>query len=402
MLTKNRNLHTGKAVWESYTKPRIQPNELTADQKTDIIVIGAGISGAMVAEELSAEGHKVILLDKRGPMKGSTAASTALLQYEIDEPLSKLKRKIGTSNAQRAWKRSRLGVDSLAAKIQSLGIECDFARRNSLYLSGNILDADELLTELKERRSTGLYSDFLTRKYLREAYGINRKAALISFDNISVNPCKLTAGFLNKVLERGGKIYSPVEATEIETSTRGVKVITAGGPVISAKYLIFASGYELPKYIRSNSHKITSTWAIATKPQKSKLWKDECFIWEAASPYLYIRTTIDGRIICGGEDEDFSDEEKRDAKITAKTKKLEAKLAKLFPHIDAGADYSWAGSFGTSSTSLPSIGKVPGHANTFIMLGFGGNGITYSRIGAEIINSMISGRDDPDADLFKL
>jgi glycine/D-amino acid oxidase-like deaminating enzyme len=35
-------------------------------------------------------------------------------------------------------------------------------------------------------------------------------------------------------------------------------------------------------------------------------------IWEASDPYLYLRTTPDGRIICGGEDEDFSDEAARD------------------------------------------------------------------------------------------
>jgi glycine/D-amino acid oxidase-like deaminating enzyme len=36
-------------------------------------------------------------------------------------------------------------------------------------------------------------------------------------------------------------------------------------------------------------------------------------IWEASEPYLYLRTTEDGRVICGGEDEDFADTEKRDS-----------------------------------------------------------------------------------------
>jgi hypothetical protein len=57
---------------------------------------------------------------------------------------------------------------------------------------------------------------------------------------------------------------------------------------------------------------VISNWAIATVPQRRRLWPEECMIWEASDPYLCLRTTPDGRIICGGEDERFSDEAARD------------------------------------------------------------------------------------------
>ena len=47
-------------------------------------------------------------------------------------------------------------------------------------------------------------------------------------------------------------------------------------------------------------------------------------IWEASDPYLYLRTTPDGRILCGGEDEEFSDEAARDALLPRKTATLQA------------------------------------------------------------------------------
>ncbi len=40
----------------------------------------------MIAQALSASGREVVVVDKRGAAKGSTAASTALVQYEIDTP----------------------------------------------------------------------------------------------------------------------------------------------------------------------------------------------------------------------------------------------------------------------------------------------------------------------------
>ena len=123
-------------------------------------------------------------------------------------------------------------------------------------------------------------------------------------------------------------------------------------------------------------------------------------IWEAADPYLYVRTTPDGRVICGGEDEEFSDEEKRDALLARKTATLQRKLKQLLPNIDTRIDFAWTGSFGQSSTGLPTIGPVPRMPNCWAALGYGGNGTTYSRIAADVIAGALAGRPDADADLY--
>ena len=96
---------------------------LARDIKTDVLVIGAGITGAMVADALTSAGAKVAVVDKRGLAKGSTVASTALVQYEIDTPLIVLTRKIGKEKAGRAWRRSRLAVDAIAARFSELGVQ---------------------------------------------------------------------------------------------------------------------------------------------------------------------------------------------------------------------------------------------------------------------------------------
>ena len=123
-------------------------------------------------------------------------------------------------------------------------------------------------------------------------------------------------------------------------------------------------------------------------------------IWEAADPYLYLRTTPDGRVICGGEDEEFSESEKRDALMTRKTATLTRKLARLFPDLDTTPEFAWTGAFGQSTTGLPIIGQVPDMPHCWVALGYGGNGITYSRIAADIICGALTGRADVDADLY--
>ena len=113
-----------------------------------------------------------------------------------------------------------------------------------------------------------------------------------------------------------------------------------------------------------------------------------------------MRVTRDGRVICGGEDEEFTDEARRDGLIMAKSAKLSEKLAKLFPGLDTVAEFAWAGSFGTTTTGLPYIGKVPRHPRIHAVMGYGGNGITFSQIASEIVTSAIAGDDDSDSGLF--
>jgi glycine/D-amino acid oxidase-like deaminating enzyme len=161
-----------------------------------------------------------------------------------------------------------------------------------------------------------------------------------------------------------------------------------------------ATGYEFPKQVPQRGHKIASTWAIATARQPRRLWPTQCMIWQAADPYLYVRTTSDGRVICGGEDEEFFDEEKRNAFVGRKTKTLERKLGRLLPGIDSRAEFAWAGSFGQSETGLPTIGPIPRMPNCWAALGYGGNGTTYSRIAADVICGALAGRPDVDAGLY--
>jgi len=342
----------------------------------------------------------VICIDRRGPLKGSTPATTALVQFEIDQPLSTLSKVIGKTSAQQAWRRSRLAVTNLAGRIAELGINCSPSRTQSLYLAGTVLGPSELREEADARRQAGIKATYLTPAPLAERYGIDRDGAILSQDNIALDPRKLTAGLLLKTLERKARFYAPVEATAIKDSADEVVVATKDGPAITARHVVLATGYELVDIVPAAAHQVISTWAIATRPQPRKLWPGPAFIWEASDPYLYMRATADGRVICGGEDEDFVDETRRDELIADKSARIAEKLGRLFPHLDVRPDFAWTGSFGTTSTGLPYIGAIPRHPRIHAVMGYGGNGITFSQIASEIVSASIKGIADTDAELF--
>ncbi|RUX27961.1 FAD-binding oxidoreductase [Mesorhizobium sp. M2A.F.Ca.ET.042.01.1.1] len=399
-MPRQLDLRSGKPVWSAYRSPAVPAERLTRDAKTDVLIVGMGISGAMMAEALTRDGHAVICIDRRGPLQGSTAATTALVAFEIDQPLTRLSRMIGGDAARQAWIRSRLSLLNLRGRIAELDIRCRSAETPSLYLAGNRLDAPELRSEAEARREAGIGASFLPRKKLREDFGIERAAAILSHGNLALDPRKLTSGLLMRALQRKGRLYAPAEATAIEDTRLGVTVATRHGPRIHARHLVLATGYELLDIVPRTGHRIISTWAIATRSQPEKIWPLAALIWEASDPYLYLRATSDGRVICGGEDEEFTDEERRDALTAQKTDRLEEKLGRIFPRLDTTAEFAWTGSFGATDTGLPIIGSLPGHPRVHAVMGYGGNGITFSQIASEIVSASIAGKEDADASLF--
>lgn len=399
MATIVRDLRTGRSVWERHRAPPIPHRRLVRDIETDVLIIGAGITGAMVADNLRESGLRVTVVDRRGPARGSSTASTALVQYEIDTPLSKLIRRIGRRNAERAWRRSHLAVDAIAARLEELGVP-DMTTRNSLYLTGDELDADALEHEHMARRAAGLPGRLLSRRELRNRFRIDRSAALLGYGNLAIEPRKSTLALLKAAAAANATIRCPVDIVDVTAKRSGIVATSRDGPLIHCRHLVFSTGYEMPKCVPSSGHRILSTWAIATVPQRRRLWPEECFIWEASDPYLYLRTTSDGRIICGGEDEEFADEEARDALLLRKTATLQRKLGRLVKGANTAVEFAWTGSFGSSATGLPTIGRIPRMPNCWAALGYGGNGTTYSRIAADIIAGALTGTPDTDADLY--
>ena len=121
-VTQRRVLRTGSPLWSESPGASVTHQPLTRDLRTEIAVIGTGISGALVAFTLTLRGYRVLLLDRREPLHGSSMASTALVQPELDVSLTELTRRIGANNARRAWQRSWHAVRAPRRLVQGDGI----------------------------------------------------------------------------------------------------------------------------------------------------------------------------------------------------------------------------------------------------------------------------------------
>jgi glycine/D-amino acid oxidase-like deaminating enzyme len=183
----------------------------------------------------------------------------------------------------------------------------------------------------------------------------------------------------------------------------GVLVDTDSGWPVRARGIVFAIGYEVPQNLRKALVSLNSTYCLATHIlDQLPGWEDQCLVWESARPYSYLRTTEDQRIIIGGADLPFRDSATRDRLLPARIRRLEARLLKLLPKLKAETAFAWGGTFGETKDGLPYIGGLERYPRSFFALGYGGNGITFGAIAADILRQLCRGRGHPDAHLFRL
>lgn len=124
-------------------------------------------------------------------------------------------------------------------------------------------------------------------------------------------------------------------------------------------------------------------------------------VWESARPYLYMRTTGDGRLLVGGEDDDLDIPARRDRRVDKKTSKLARQVGRMFPHLTLQPAFSWGGTFAETADGLPFFGPhIEYGPRVLFAMAYGGNGITYSMIGAGLLRAGIEGRSHPLAELF--
>ncbi len=398
------NLHSGTPFWPLRDGLSAVFPPLGGAEDTEVAILGAGITGALIAHSLAEAGVPCVVLDRRDAASGSTAASTALLQYELDVPLHRLASMIGEQNAVRVYKLCLRSLDRLGQIDRSLGGGHGFRRRQSLQGAARKAHAAALRREADIRSRNGFDVELLDRRSLRKLCALPYHHALLSEDAAEVDAYLLTGSLLMAAAKAGANIHDRTAVTRMRRARNGnITLWTDRGHCVRARHLVIATGYETRPYLPDGIVSLVSTYALVTEPQPEwPGWPENCLIWETGRPYCYLRRTPDGRVIAGGYDEPLTDPAKRDEMLPAKAAALLRKLRRLLPGACCETAWSWCGTFAETRDGMPHIGPRPdGPPNVYFALGYGGNGITFSQLASEIIRDLVVEGQSPEADLFR-
>lgn len=394
-------LHSTETFWPLKNSMAKGYPSLQDSISAPILIIGGGITGALIAYQLMEQGKKAILVDKRDVCNGSTAASTALLQYEIDVSLHELIKKRGIDCSVNSYKNCEKAILDLKAIVDHLKSDCGFEFKKSIYFCALKKDLKFLEKEFETRKKYGFDVKWLEEKDLKKI-GLNAFAAIESKSGAVVDPYRLAQDLLHYCKEKGMQIFDRTDIVSLKKHGKKILAITNTNCTITAEHVIHCTGYESIEMISNEVVDLKSTYVTLSESNINlpPAFKNAIY-WNTASPYHYFRSTPDGRIIAGGGDEEFKDAEKRDKLLDLKERYLLKQFKKYFPDIPFIPDYTWAGTFGETKDGLPYFGKSDSKKNEHFVLGFGGNGITFSVLGMNSIISSLENIPHPDLEYYK-
>lgn len=375
---------------------------LKEDLRCDVAVVGGGITAALIANELAAHGHDVAVLEQRDIGWGSSAASTALLQYEIDTHLIDLTRQYGEDDAVLAYRACAQAIPMLGDIARDVR-DVDFARMDSLYYASKQRHVATLQAEMEARRKHGLDVEWVSGDALRDQYGIKAPGAILSSLGARVDPYRLTYRLMARLQRGGAGVYDRTRVEHIEATQRSVTLRTSDGVTVRAGHVVMAAGYASQHWLDKSVARNRSSYAFITDPLEPERLGAlaDTMVWESARPYLYLRSTGDRRLLVGGEDDSIDIPGRRDRRVDKKARTLVKQVEKAIPGLELTPAFAWGGTFAETADGLPFFGPHPQHGNRVqFAMAYGGNGITYSMIGAGILRAQIERKAHPLKSLF--
>lgn len=395
-------IHNGSLYWPTTTKPFTPKTIYEKLDIYDVVIVGSGMSGSLTALALAESGHKVAILDKRELATGSSSANTGLLQYSNDIMLHELIEQIGEKDAVRFYQLCYEALDDLENIARSLPIEVDFIRRPSICYASDENDVEKLKAEYLTLKKYGFPCDYWGRNEMAKKMPFSKHGALVTFGDAEINPLKFVLGILTKLEELGVHLFPYTEVLDVFEDNNILDIRTSGQSFY-AKHIVYTTGYETTPVGKRIGADINRSYAFVSNPiSEFNYWYEQALIWETKRPYLYIRSTVEGRLVVGGLDEDKSEAPHSEEIIQKRAENLLHQAKELFPNYDIQIEYAYAASFGESVDNIPFIGEHPDHPNQYYLLGYGGNGTVYSMLGSLILKDLIMGNRNEDVELVQL
>jgi glycine/D-amino acid oxidase-like deaminating enzyme len=399
-------LRSGTApIWLAGTYAAATYPRATGNHCVDAAIVGGGMTGALVAEAFARAGVSVIVLEAGLVGRGSTAASSALLLREPDRGLRELTALYGERRARRIWQLSAEAVDRFIDRLHQLRISCDLVRRDAIHYTALDHNARRLAREYHHRRSLGFSARWLSPGALRDATAIPARAAIRTSGHAQFDPYKACLGLLRSAIASGAQVFERSPVGRIRSNSNAVRVHTPHA-IVECRRVIVATGYATPRFRPLvGRFAMYRTYAMVTQPltavQRRDVGLGDVMIWDTERPYHYARWTPDHRLLLGGGDQRVGRGFARRRQFRIATQRLRADFEAVLPGLSGIAiDAAWDGLFAQTPDSLPYIGPHRRYPSHLFALGYGGNGMTFGFLAAQMLLQYWRGITSPDQQLF--
>lgn len=345
--------YKNKSIWEEYLKEHSFP-KLEENIFTDVLVIGGGVAGVLIAKKLHDNNIETVLVEKNKIGRGITSKTTAFLTSQHETLYQSL--------------RPNKAIDYLKMNNEALG---EYKKLSKCY-DFDYEIVDSCLFSSNEniiRKEYDVLKSLNQDVYLTSEIPFNKYRFGIAFKNQGIiNPIKL----INNLVE-DLTIYENSEVVSLKKNYAVLK----NGVIIKFNKVVIATHYPIYNKLNLLFMKLTQVRSYVVAVKKNKIKGTYCDIDKDG---IYYRMYGEYLII-GGNDRDTGCKTINDFK---------RRIEYLLNLTDNDIEYSWCGQDCETIDGIPYIGISDiFHRNHIIVTGFNLWGFTWAMASSNIVLNII-------------
>ncbi|NGO66261.1 FAD-binding oxidoreductase [Rhizobium daejeonense] len=397
--------------------------------KADVVVIGAGIVGAMSALHLQQQGRNVVILDRTGPAAGASAGNAGILAFPEIIPIPSpgvmfkapkwLLDPLGPLSIRPAyalkiapwlwhfWRASsrkvfEQGIVTQAAMMELAAVEMAriraipelapfFDNTGTLDLYDSEESFDAAAHDWREKEKAGFEFRRVNRKEIEElqpGLAPQFQHAMYSVSGVQINDPKEFTRAVCAQAEAAGAALRIADVTDIAATGDSATITLANGETIEAGTVVLAGGAWSKKLTARLGDRVpldTERGYNTTLPSQSFNLKRQLYF----NDHAFVVTPLSHGIRVGGAVElgglDLPPNYNR-------SKSLLAKAGRFLPELDTRGGTEWMGFRPSLPDCLPVIGYSKASRSVVYAFGHGHLGLTQSAATGKLVSDLVAGR----------
>ncbi|MBQ8043025.1 MAG: FAD-binding oxidoreductase [Clostridia bacterium] len=406
------NVTQGNMFWNEQVGIIQKYPYLSKDKKCDVLVIGAGIGGALTAYMQAKQGANIIVVDKNIIGYGATMQTDGTIETRVDFN-NKIQKNASEKNINKCNNLCKQALEDIKGIINELAEDEDckkyiarlgFRNVDLMYYSDKITNK---IVMYKNFEKLGRENSDI--EYLEQDPLINLRTAIIFPNSAAImNPYVLTQLIfihLNKM--ENVEIYENTNITNITCKDEVVESITDNRFKIFSKSIILTNGIHTLEHLKEDNITLNKTFTLITEKINSL---DGNIINVVAKDINFPNTTIaftqDKRIVVCGEDIKQNERMVNDQYLIrfadGKYKKMYLTFKRLLNiPDDVKVTNCFSGMYLDTKDGLPIIDELENMPNVYCNLSTGKNGIIFSMIGARMLRNVSKQYHEKDMYMFR-
>jgi glycine/D-amino acid oxidase-like deaminating enzyme len=381
-----------------------RPNHpgLRGEHQSDVVIIGAGLTGAATAQACAAAGIRTLVLEADRVGEGGSGRSAGLLLPEPGPAFRAVVEAHGLRTARAMFELWRKATLEAAALLRRSGVQCGLAPLDAVTLTH---EEKPVRREFDARIAAGLPLQWLTDKQVRTRLQATAAAATRSADAFSLDPFRATLGLALAARKRGAKFAERTAVRKVKFGKDGVE-ITTDSAVVRAATAIVTTGTATAEFMPLRRHFTRrEKYLVMTEPvpaaARKQVFPPTITLGDTHVPAHRVRWTADHRLVIAGGDQAETPARTRGATLVAQTNELMYEFLTMYPAIlGLRAEFGWAMPYGETADGLMYIGTHRNYPHHLFALGGSSESVTGSFLAARILARAAAGAPAKGDDLF--